>query len=312
MEAAMPSVETALRGTPRQGPGAMAMLSAAVLSLGLHGAALAGAVLLWPASPPVPLPVVAVDLVFPPEPEARQTKTAPAPPSLPDAAPLEPPVREAARPAPAHAPLPVPQAVAAVATQPAAAEPAPAKPAPPAVPAPDQVAPAQQPLPPLPAEKPMRIARAAADALPAPAAPKTPVLAPATPGDRPVATKTAVAGPDAAPSAPARRSPASAPAAAPAPLVPPRYAAAGLANPAPQYPYLARRRGVEGQVVLRVMVGPDGAATSVSVARPSGHRLLDDAASAAIAKWRFEPARRAGLPVAATVDVPVTFRLTGR
>ena len=72
----------------------------------------------------------------------------------------------------------------------------------------------------------------------------------------------------------------------------------------------ARRRGIEGEVLVRVAVGLDGGAKRVEVVRSSGSPLLDQAAVEGLERWRFEPARAAGQPVAATVEIPVTFRLT--
>lgn len=81
-------------------------------------------------------------------------------------------------------------------------------------------------------------------------------------------------------------------------------------NAAPVYPDLARRRGWEGRVVLRVVVDATGVPSNVAIGSSSGHRMLDDAAVAAVGHWRFEPARMAGVPIVASVDVPVAFRLT--
>jgi protein TonB len=81
-------------------------------------------------------------------------------------------------------------------------------------------------------------------------------------------------------------------------------------NAPPVYPEPARRRGWEGRVVLRVLVDVTGLPTDVAVGTSSGYRMLDDAAIAAVRRWRFEPARFAGVPVIASVNVPVTFRLT--
>lgn len=80
-------------------------------------------------------------------------------------------------------------------------------------------------------------------------------------------------------------------------------------NPAPSYPQEARRRGQEGRVVLRVTISPVGEARSVRVLQSSGYERLDRAAREAVARWRFEPARRAGRPVEGLLDVPVVFRL---
>lgn len=94
------------------------------------------------------------------------------------------------------------------------------------------------------------------------------------------------------------------------PAAAPRFGGAGLSNPPPRYPYLARRRGQEGRVLLRVRVSSAGNAAAVSIRRSSGYRLLDDAAVEAVREWRFVPASRGGSPVAGAVDVPVSFKLT--
>jgi protein TonB len=88
-----------------------------------------------------------------------------------------------------------------------------------------------------------------------------------------------------------------------------RQAVALAGNPSPAYPGVARRRGIEGQVLLRVAVDAAGRPTAVSLARSSGSALLDEAARDAVARWSFVPARVGGMPVAAEVDVPITFRL---
>jgi protein TonB len=88
------------------------------------------------------------------------------------------------------------------------------------------------------------------------------------------------------------------------------YAAGHLGNVPPVYPYRARRKEIEGRVVLRVRVLPGGTARSVEVLSSSGHAILDRAALKAVRAWRFVPAKRAGVPVAGAIDVPITFRLT--
>ena len=68
-------------------------------------------------------------------------------------------------------------------------------------------------------------------------------------------------------------------------------------------------RGHEGRVLLRVAVLGNGRVGRVDLARSSGHGSLDRAALAAVKRWRFRPALRGGEAVAATLTVPVVFRL---
>lgn len=90
------------------------------------------------------------------------------------------------------------------------------------------------------------------------------------------------------------------------------YAGAGYRSGAlPHYPSAARRAGREGVVLLRVLVATDGSASSVSVRETSGYDDFDGAAAQAVRKWRFSPARRAGVAVASFHDVRVRFRLEG-
>jgi protein TonB len=80
-------------------------------------------------------------------------------------------------------------------------------------------------------------------------------------------------------------------------------------NPKPRYPRLARLRGWQGRVVLRVTVTPEGVPTAVTVEASSGFLALDRAAVKAVRAWRFRPARFAGSAVADTVRVPIRFEL---
>ena len=80
-------------------------------------------------------------------------------------------------------------------------------------------------------------------------------------------------------------------------------------NPIPRYPRRARRQGIEGRVVIRLTVAADGTPARISVLQGSGHAILDRAAVRTFRDWRFRPATRAGVPVASSLDVPVSFRL---
>jgi protein TonB len=81
-------------------------------------------------------------------------------------------------------------------------------------------------------------------------------------------------------------------------------------NPRPPYPLAARRLGLEGRVLLEVVVRPDGSAASVTIRQSSGYGMLDDSAADTVrTRWRFVPARRDGIPVESTVTVPIRFRI---
>lgn len=82
-------------------------------------------------------------------------------------------------------------------------------------------------------------------------------------------------------------------------------------NPPPKYPTLARRRGWEGTVQLLVLVLEDGRVGDISVAKSSGHPLLDDAALEAVARYQFVPGQQGAKTVSMEVQVPVHFRLQG-
>lgn len=83
------------------------------------------------------------------------------------------------------------------------------------------------------------------------------------------------------------------------------------ACPPPEYPWESIRRGQEGVVRLRLRIGRDGAVLEVSVETSSGFPRLDEAARAAVARWRFVPSTEGGLGVEDEVLLPVRFRLEG-
>jgi periplasmic protein TonB len=92
-------------------------------------------------------------------------------------------------------------------------------------------------------------------------------------------------------------------------IEPPRFGAAYLHNPAPTYPAVSRRVGEEGRVMLRVLVSKNGDAEQVEIESGSGFSRLDRAASDAVKKWRFIPAKRNNQPISAYVIVPIQFTL---
>jgi protein TonB len=92
-------------------------------------------------------------------------------------------------------------------------------------------------------------------------------------------------------------------------LTQPAFDAAYLRNPPPVYPQTARRRAVEGKVVLSVDVSSSGTPEHVSIRHSSGSDILDEAARQAVERWRFVPARRGSEQLAANVTVPIIFKI---
>ncbi len=241
-------------------------------SLLFHGVLLAGIVQAVPTTPPAPLPTLTVVLLG----GERQPATPPTP-----APPSEPVTRTAPQP-----PLPaeVPEAIATI------------RPPAPVTEAEDR--------PPLAASAPPGTApaphRPVAEASPAPTPAPPDIVTDAAP---PAATRTARPG-----RSDTGQPPSSGSFEATTPARP--TVRAGQNHP-PRYPYLARIRALEGKVVLRVRVHPNGRPGRVTVLRTSGHAILDREAVRAVKAWRFDAARQNGIAVSGVVDVPVTFRLNG-
>jgi protein TonB len=98
-------------------------------------------------------------------------------------------------------------------------------------------------------------------------------------------------------------------AASPASSSPPR----AVTTPAPDYAEAERRAGHAGEVQVAFRVAADGTVADVRVAHSSGWPVLDASALEAARRWRFEPARdSAGKPVAAQVQMPITFDATAQ
>jgi protein TonB len=75
----------------------------------------------------------------------------------------------------------------------------------------------------------------------------------------------------------------------------------------PQYPMVALKRHVAGQVTLSLVVRKDGSVTDVKLL--SGNPFFRDSAIDAVKKWRYSPATLDGDPVEATAQVVLKFDL---
>jgi len=85
-----------------------------------------------------------------------------------------------------------------------------------------------------------------------------------------------------------------------------------LSIPAPKYPESARRAGIEGDVIIKVLVNIDGSILDARIFLSSGFEELDNAALKASKKAKFESAVQFGRPVKVWVSIPIKFKLTGK
>lgn len=81
-------------------------------------------------------------------------------------------------------------------------------------------------------------------------------------------------------------------------------------NPEPEYPAIAKSRGWQGKVKLRVRVSAGGAISNIEIEQTSGHEILDEAAIETVKKYQFIPAKQGDTAVACAVIVPITFRIS--
>lgn len=76
-----------------------------------------------------------------------------------------------------------------------------------------------------------------------------------------------------------------------------------------RYPAEAREQGLEGTLKLKVQVSASGAVVGATLAKSSGHGILDQSALSNVYDCNFEPAEKDGVPIASKVIIPVRFRL---
>ncbi|MFV1979757.1 MAG: energy transducer TonB, partial [Rhodothermia bacterium] len=75
-----------------------------------------------------------------------------------------------------------------------------------------------------------------------------------------------------------------------------------------KYPEIARLAGMEGKVVIQLLIDENGVPSNPIVLR-SAWQILNDAAKEALLKQRFKPGRQRGKAVRVQMAFPVTFEL---
>ncbi len=76
-----------------------------------------------------------------------------------------------------------------------------------------------------------------------------------------------------------------------------------------RYPPAAKKKGVQGYVVLSVLVDETGAIQDVRLIESSPPEIFDQSAMEGIRRWRFKPAQYQGKPVKVWVQQKIVFRL---
>jgi len=79
-------------------------------------------------------------------------------------------------------------------------------------------------------------------------------------------------------------------------------------QPEPQYTEEARQAGIQGAVILGIVVDENGQAQAIRVSR-SRDPGLEKKAIEAVSAWRFRPGQKDGKPVPVQASVEVNFRL---
>ena len=87
-------------------------------------------------------------------------------------------------------------------------------------------------------------------------------------------------------------------------IIPPK----AVYSPSPHYTNRARKKKIQGSVVVGLIVTAEGNVREPKVVT-SLDKDLDEQALVAVATWKFEPATKDGKPVSVHANVSVTFAL---
>ena len=80
-------------------------------------------------------------------------------------------------------------------------------------------------------------------------------------------------------------------------------------RPDPGYTPAAKKAKIEGEIALSIAIDAQGNVTEVKQTSEPLGKGLDESAAATVRTWKFEPARRDGVPVAVNTLVKVKFNL---
>ena len=75
----------------------------------------------------------------------------------------------------------------------------------------------------------------------------------------------------------------------------------------PEYPAMALEKNMQGRVVLRAIIGKDGALQNVALTQEPS--LLSEAVLEAVKKWRYQPRYQGGVPVEVETQITIDFEI---
>ena len=78
----------------------------------------------------------------------------------------------------------------------------------------------------------------------------------------------------------------------------------------PTFPEAARKMGLTGKVVAKLLVGADGRVSRISIREAAPHGIFEQDVLKALKQWEFKPGYYKDQAVATWVVVPVNFRLS--
>lgn len=87
--------------------------------------------------------------------------------------------------------------------------------------------------------------------------------------------------------------------------VDPRYADALQ----PPYPSSMIRAGIEGSVTVRALIGVDGRVKAIEIVKSPNDAFAEATRRQALARWRFKPATRDGIPVEGWKTMTLRFQI---
>jgi protein TonB len=77
----------------------------------------------------------------------------------------------------------------------------------------------------------------------------------------------------------------------------------------PDYPSMARRRNINGQVTVKFLVDAQGRVQKPSIVRANPEGIFESSVLEAVTRWRFKPGIYKGQAVSTWVILPIQFKL---